>query len=100
MSSPANATWPEGDRARAEEEHRVLSTFFRDGRLRSLPSKHNRRLIVLRYIAQTFQLGRTYTEQEVNETLLQFHPDYCTVRRELVDNGFLGRSSGAYWRGR
>lgn len=63
-----------------------------------MPSKEAKRLIVLRFIAQSFQLGRTYTEQEINDALLRFYDDHCYLRRELIDRDLLGRSGGVYWR--
>lgn len=83
---------------RAEEESKVLANFFRDGRLRTMPSRDKKRMIVLRFIAESFVLGKTYSEQEINERLLRFYDDYCYLRRELVDRDLLGRSGGMYWR--
>jgi len=34
----------------------------------------------------------------VNATIEGFHPDYATLRRYLVDEGFLNREAGIYWR--
>ncbi|CAN5920546.1 hypothetical protein BH23ACT10_BH23ACT10_05690 [soil metagenome] len=39
-----------------------------------------------------------YGEPEVNELLRRFHDDHATLRRALVDEGFLDRSGGEYWR--
>jgi hypothetical protein len=39
-----------------------------------------------------------YGEPEVNELLRRFHDDHATLRRTLVDEGFLDRSGGEYWR--
>ena len=30
--------------------------------------------------------------------LSAFHPDYAALRRGLVDEGFLARDGGIYWR--
>ena len=77
---------------------RVLGNFLRDGRLVTIPSKHTKRLVVLDHLAQRFEPGRTYPEAEVNEVLLEFHDDYAALRRYLVDDGFLTREDGVYWR--
>ena len=37
-------------------------------------------------------------EAEVNERLRRFHPDVAALRRYLVDDGFLDRAEGMYWR--
>jgi len=35
---------------------------------------------------------------EVNLKLRSLHDDYATLRRHLVDEGFLSREHGEYWR--
>lgn len=69
-----------------------------DGRLREIPRKHAKRLVVLDLLAQEFELGRTYPEREVVETLARFHPDHAALRRYLVIEGFLTREDSVYWR--
>jgi hypothetical protein len=82
-----------------EVAERVLSNFMSaDGRLHTIPTKHSKLLVVLDRLSQEFEPGRTYPEQEVNETLLRFHPDYAALRRYLVENQFLTREGGRYWR--
>jgi hypothetical protein len=34
----------------------------------------------------------------VSALLEVFHPDYAALRRYLVDEGFLSRDDGTYWR--
>ena len=78
---------------------RVLARFLRpDGRLHTIPSKRSSRLVVLDHLAQSFELGRTYSEPEVNAVLAAFHPDHAALRRYLVDDQFLTRDGGHYWR--
>ena len=78
---------------------RVLRNFMTgDGRLHTIPSKHSKLLVVLDHLAQAFEPGRTYPEQEVNDVLSRFHPDYAALRRYLVENQFLTRQEGVYWR--
>ncbi|MDP8955737.1 MAG: DUF2087 domain-containing protein [Actinomycetota bacterium] len=81
-----------------EEEEEVLRRYFRGGRLRDIPAKHSKRLIVLSRLALEFDVGVHYTEQQVNQTLKRFHGDYAALRRFLVDEGFLSRERGQYWR--
>lgn len=33
-----------------------------------------------------------------DEVLKEFHPDYASLRRYLVDDGFMDRGQGRYWR--
>ncbi|MDP9233795.1 MAG: DUF2087 domain-containing protein, partial [Actinomycetota bacterium] len=42
--------------------------------------------------------GHYYEEREVNRILKRYHDDYATLRRYLVDEGFLSRDAGKYWR--
>jgi hypothetical protein len=80
-------------------DERVLANFLtEDGRLRTIPSKHSKLMVVLDHLAQEFEPGRTYPEPEVNETLKQFHPDFAALRRHLVENGFMTREDNRYWR--
>lgn len=69
-----------------------------DGRLHTIPSKQAKLLVVLDHLAQSFEPGRRYPETEVNATLERFHPDYAALRRYLVENRFLTREGGVYWR--
>ncbi|HET6166289.1 MAG TPA: DUF2087 domain-containing protein [Marmoricola sp.] len=84
------------ERPRAEQQ--VLDRFFDDGRLVLMPTRRAKRLVVLDQVAQRFELGRTYPEHEVNAVLAQIHPDVAALRRYLVDEQFLTREAGVYWR--
>jgi hypothetical protein len=81
-----------------EEEEAVLRNYFRGGRLRELPARQSKRRIVLTRLALEFDAGVRYPEREVNEVLRRFHDDYATLRRYLVDEGFLSRQKAIYWR--
>ena len=80
------------------EEAKVLGDFFAHGRLKTIPAQRKKKDMVVRYLAQQFELGRTYTEQEVNFKLLDFHEDYATLRREMVDGKLMRRGNGIYER--
>ena len=49
-------------------------------------------------IAQAFQFDRIYSEREVNLLIADFHDDFCTLRRDMVDEKILGRDENGYWR--
>ena len=76
----------------------LLSRFVKDGRLVTIPVAHAKRLVVLDWLAQEFEPGRHYSEAEVNAILVQRHPDTAALRRYLVDDDFLDRANGEYWR--
>jgi len=79
-------------------QQRELSRCFRGGRLVHLPRKHAKRRLVLDHLVQDFEPGRRYSEREVNLVLLAYTDDHVTIRRYLIDEGFLDRSQGEYWR--
>ena len=80
-------------------DERVLRNFMTgDGRLHTIPSRHQKLLVVLDHIAQSFEPGRTYPEREVSDILANFHADYAALRRYLVDDSFLTREANVYWR--
>jgi hypothetical protein len=77
----------------------ILRTFLDpDGHLITLPAKRSKRLVVLDHVAQRFEPGERYPEAEVNRRLRQVHEDVAMLRRYLVDEGFLDRAGGIYWR--
>jgi len=92
LSHPVTAV-PEGATADAFE-HKVLRA------VRDLPAQEKKFQVVLRYVLQAFEAGPRYSEKEVNARLQRFHPDSATLRRALVDRGWLVRQSAgqAYWR--
>jgi hypothetical protein len=84
--------------AATDNEEIVLRTFFREGRLTEIPAKESKRRIVLERIALEFEPGVRYEEREVNALVARFFDDHASLRRYLVDEGFLDRDHGVYWR--
>lgn len=76
----------------------VLRAFLKDGRLTSIPAARSKRLVILDHVARVFEPGVRYPEAAVSAVLRAFHPDHAALRRYLVDEGFLSRESGIYWR--
>ncbi len=83
--------------ARDPDAH-LRHAFVRDGRLTALPRRRPLVLAACAFLAGRFEPGRRYAEREVNETLSEDAPDPATLRRLLVDEGFLERDRGSYWR--
>ena len=77
---------------------RVLNAFFEYGRLKSIPAQQKKKRICLEKIAEDFEVGREYSEREVNEILLRYHEDYCTLRRWMAEMGIMDRSGAVYIR--
>lgn len=84
----------------AKYDQKVLSTYLIDGKLASIPTQRKKRDVILRFLAQQFEPGRTYGEKEVNAMLAEYHEDVATLRRELVAENvrLLCRENGQYWR--
>lgn len=76
----------------------VLKSFIRDGRLTHFPTFPEKYQIVLEYVVQAFEVGRSYPEAEVNEILNRVHPDHAALRRGLVDAQLLTRENSIYVR--
>lgn len=82
----------------SSEERQLLGRYFVGSRLTEVPAQSQRRRVVLERLAHEFEPGVRYDEKEVNMILLTFHPDYAALRRYLIDEGFLTRADGSYWR--
>jgi predicted transcriptional regulator len=74
----------------------------RDGSLKTLPAQRKKLDAILRYVVKAFEVGKRYSEKQVNEILAQYHEDTATLRRELVGFGLMQREGGGgeYWRER
>ena len=76
----------------------------RDGRLQQWPAQKRRpaRLLVLQWLAGHFEIGRDYSEPEVNAILNSLHTfeDPALLRREMFDAGMICRTADVrrYWR--
>jgi len=84
----------------AEDAYRdkVIKSFFKRGRLVSLPRQLKKWNIVLEKIANEFEPERKYNEKEVNMILLDFNDDVASLRRGMIDQKFMVRDKGIYQR--
>ena len=92
------ATLTEGMETADAWEQKVLHTFVENGRIRAITTKRKKRLVVLRWLVQKFEMGVQYPEAKMNELLTQYHSDYAALRRYLVEEGLMRREKGIYWR--
>ncbi len=85
-----------------DDERQILSRMFAGRTLIEIPAGRAKRQVLLQRLALEFDVGRRYTEREVNQILFAFHPDWSTLRRYLVDEDFLDRAhvdgENQYWR--
>ena len=77
-------------------EDEILKRYGRGGVLTHLPTKHEARLEVLAWVARPIRHGVPYREAEINDLLRGHGVDHVTLRRYLVDYGFLVREGGIY----
>lgn len=75
-----------------------LEPYLREGRVVAIPRRRAARLSLLDLVAGRFEPGRRYPEAAVNAVLAEYHADYCALRRYLVEEEFLDRRDGQYWR--
>jgi len=83
-----------------KEKKDVIKNYFTpEGGLKNYPSKEKRKIIVLQEIVSNFKRGKIYTEREINRILKRIYEDYVTIRRALIEYGFLERSAdcSSYW---
>jgi hypothetical protein len=81
-----------------EDDQSILRNYLRGEQIIELPAGPKRMQALLRWLVQRFEPGRRYPERELNEIIKRHHPDFATLRRELVDAGFMAREREVYWR--
>lgn len=82
------------------ENAQVLRQHTRNGQLVRIPTKLKQTKIILRWLATLFEPDKLYSEKEVNEVIKSVHKeDFVTLRRELIDFGWLRRAKDGtqYW---
>ncbi|RMB82550.1 DUF2087 domain-containing protein [Streptomyces shenzhenensis] len=67
-------------------------SYFRRGRLTSIPGKEEVRSRVLAVVKDSFAPGVAYSEAKVNAICGEWFDDWVTLRRALVDQGLLRRN--------
>ena len=82
----------------ATPREKVLARFVRGEQLVQLPVQPAKLRLVLEWLAAQFAVGVDYPEREVNRLLQGHLVDQATLRRLLVDYGFLQRQAGIYRR--
>lgn len=44
-------------------------------------------------ITDSFEVGKEYTDREVNIIIADFNDDFCTIRRDMISEGILERNN-------
>ena len=84
------------------EEEEIISNMFSalaPLRLKNLSPKEKKKLVILKKIAGVFERGRKYSEKEMNGILSEIYDDFATLRRYLIEYGFMDRTDDGrvYW---
>jgi hypothetical protein len=85
-----------------EESDKIIATVFESTKplkLKLFSAKEKKKIVTLRKIAEQFDKGKIYPEKEVNSILKDIYEDYPTLRRYLIEYGFMERSKDCmeYW---
>jgi hypothetical protein len=83
-----------------EEKLNVINTYMDENKaLKSYPAKEKKKIIVLEEISKNFTNGKTYSEKEINRIIERVYEDYATIRRALIEYGFIERAKdcSSYW---
>lgn len=84
------------------EKNEVLNRYFnKDGQLivKNFPAKEKKKIIILQHLAKEFDQNKIYSEKEVNAVIKNYYDDISTIRRYLIQYGFLDRKTNGegYW---
>ncbi len=63
------------------------------------PAKEKRKYILACFLVHSFEIDKIYKESDVNDILKKAYSDFATVRRFMIDYGFMKRSDDgkSYW---
>ena len=84
------------------DREEILSRYFTpegELRIKNFPAKEKNKIIIMQKIINRFEPNRQFSEKEVNEILKQYYEDFVSVRRALIEYGFMDRSGDCmyYW---
>ncbi len=86
---------------KAEEEKIIEAMFISQAplKLKVFSSKEKKKIVILRRIAEQFDKSKRYSEKEVNCILKSNYGDFATLRRYLIEYGFMERTNDCreYW---
>ena len=85
-----------------EERDKIIKTAFSSLsplKLIEFPAKEKKKIVILKKIIEQFEYGRNYEEKELNHILKDIYPDVPTIRRYLIEYGFMDRTTDCreYW---
>lgn len=86
-----------------EEKEKIIKAAFSSLsplKLIKFPAREKKKIVILQEITEQFENGRNYEEKELNRILKEIYPDFPTIRRYLIEYGFMDRTKDCkeYWR--
>ncbi|MDD3193573.1 MAG: DUF2087 domain-containing protein [Oscillospiraceae bacterium] len=86
-----------------EEQKKILANVFislEPLKLKVLSSKEKKKIVILSKIAEQFEPDRVYSGKETDALLKEIFDDYASLRRHLIEYGFLDRTTDGnqYWK--
>lgn len=84
------------------EEEKVLSTMFSSLdplKLKTFSTKEKKKIVILKKISEQFERNKRYSEKELNNIIKEVYEDFATIRRYLIEYGFIERTNDCkeYW---
>lgn len=85
-----------------DEKNHILETSFitlEPLKLKSFSPKEKKKVVILTKISEQFDTSKKYTEKEVNQILANIFEDFVSLRRYLIEYGFMKRNKDCttYW---
>lgn len=82
-----------------ERESIIKNYMDENGVIKIYPAKEKKKIVVLSEVAKNFSREKKYSEKEINRILKRVYEDYVTIRRALIEYGFIDRSKdcSSYW---
>lgn len=82
-----------------QEKENIIKNYIKNNKIINIPRAEKKKIIILQYLLQKFQRNKRYTEKEVNEIIKSMHEDFATLRRYLIEYGFMARENNGsiYW---
>jgi len=87
-----------GDEREEAYRQKILSTFMPNGKIARMPAQLKKKLILVEEICRAFEIGKPYTEKEMNIIIADYYDDFCMVRRFFVDYGLFTRDNSVYFK--
>lgn len=82
-----------------KEKEKILKNYIVDDRIINIPRSEKKKIVILQCLLQKFERNKRYTEKEVNNIIISMHEDFASLRRYLIQYGFMNRDDdgSSYW---